>query len=58
MGIQSACTINPWNSPLGAYLFLVFLDGGLFDGGLIQGGLIKFLKTSCMAIISFKVHLF
>ena len=52
-------TVNPRISPLGAYLFLAFLDGGLFEGGgLYEGGLIKFLKTSCMAIIGFKVRLF
>ena len=32
-------TVNPRISPLGAYLFLAFLDGGLFEGGLYEGGL-------------------
>ena len=31
-------TVNPRISPLGAFLFLAFLDGGLFEGGLIRGG--------------------
>ena len=31
-------TVNPRISPLGAYLFLAFLDGGLFEGGLYEGG--------------------
>ena len=54
--IHRNITVNPRISPLGAYLFLAFLDGGLFEGGAYtRGGLIKFLKTSCMAIISFKV---
>ena len=33
-------TVNPRLSPLGAYLFLAFLDGGLFEGGAYtRGGL-------------------
>ena len=33
-------TVNPRISPLGAYLFLAFLDGGLFEGGAYtRGGL-------------------
>ena len=31
-------TVNPRISPLGAYLFFIFLDGGLFERGLIRGG--------------------
>ena len=32
-------TVNPRISPLGAYLFLIFLDGDLFEGGgLYEGG--------------------
>ena len=31
-------TANPRISPLEAYLFLIFLDRGLFEGGLIRGG--------------------
>ena len=32
--------VNPRISPLGAYLFLIFLDGGLFEGGLYEGGVL------------------
>ena len=31
-------TVNPRSSPLGAYLFIIFLDGGLYEGGLMLGG--------------------
>ena len=31
-------TVNPRIGPLGAYLFFIFLDGGLFEGGLKRGG--------------------
>ena len=31
-------TVNPRISPLGAYLFFIFLDGGLFEGVLFEGG--------------------
>ena len=31
-------TVNPRISPLGAYLFFLFLDRGLFEGGLNGGG--------------------
>ena len=34
-------TVNPRISPLGAYLFFIFLDGGLFKGGLFEGGGLK-----------------
>ena len=37
-------TVNPRISPLGAYLFLAFLDGGLFEGGLIRGGAYKIFE--------------
>ena len=36
--IQTVNTVNPRISPLGAYLFLIFLEGGLFEGGVIRGG--------------------
>ena len=31
-------TVNPRISPLGAYLFFIFLDGGLFEGVLFDEG--------------------
>ena len=31
--VSISYTLNPRISPLGAYLFLIFLDGGLFEGG-------------------------
>ena len=34
-------TVNPRISPLGAYLFLMFLGGGLFERGLFEEGLMK-----------------
>ena len=38
-------TVNPRISPLGAYLFLAFLDGGLFEGGgLYEGGAYKIFE--------------
>ena len=40
-------TVNPRISPLEAYLFFIFLDGGLFEGGgggaYTKAGLIKLL---------------
>ena len=37
--LLSRSTVYPQISPLGAYLFLIFLDGGLFEGGgLYEGG--------------------
>ena len=38
-------TVNPRISPLGAYLFLAFLDGGLFEGGAYtRGGAYKIFE--------------
>ena len=31
-------TANPRISPLGAYIFLIFLDGGLYEGGAYKRG--------------------
>ena len=36
-------TANPRISPLGAYLFSIFLDGGLFEGGIYKGGAYKII---------------
>ena len=36
--VNECNTVNPRIIPLGAYLFFIFLDGGLFEGGLIRGG--------------------
>ena len=35
---NSLHTVNHRISPLGAYLFLIFLDGGLFEGGALYEG--------------------
>ena len=35
---KTSCTVNPRISPPGAYLFSIFLVGGLFEGGLYEGG--------------------
>ena len=35
-----------YNTPLGAYLFLCFLGGGLFEGDLFDGGLKNSLNLS------------
>ena len=40
---EIAFTINLRISPPGAYLFVVFLDGGVFEGDHIRGGLLNFL---------------
>ena len=37
-------TVNPRISPLGAYLFLAFLDGGLFEGGAYTRGAYKIFE--------------
>ena len=39
-----AYTVNPRISPLGAYLFLEFLDGGLFEGGAYTRGAYKIFE--------------
>ena len=39
-------TVNPRISPLGAYLFLTLLEGGLFEGGLIKLSEIWHIKNS------------
>ena len=51
-------TVNPRISPLGAYLFLAFLDGGLFEGELIRVGAYKFYDDKLHGNNKSKVRLF
>ena len=41
--IRYFTTVNPRISPLGAYLFFTFLDGGLFEGGTYTRGAYKII---------------
>ena len=50
-------------SPLGAYLFLMFLDGGLFGGGLYEGGgaykiIVDIKKTLLKDLVYFSRNFF
>ena len=56
-------TVNLRISPLGAYLFLILLDGGLFlGGGLYEGGAYKIIvdikKTLLKDLVYFRRSFF
>ena len=55
-------TVNPRFSPLVAYLFFIFLDGGLFEGGLKRGGTYKIIvdikKTLLKDFVDFSRNFF